>query len=430
MRAEARKRGWAVAAAVVLSVAAAGCGPGSGSGAQSGAAPVISAIGPDHGAVGQAVTIDGANFETDRALDSVFFGSAQAAVLSATTAEVVCQVPAGAATGSVPVTVSTRSGTSNAVSFTVDPQGAGAPSIRSLSPASGAIGTAVAILGSNFDPTAAGDTVTFNGTRATLVAASATRIDTSVPAGATSGQVVVRTAAGTSNGVTFTVTSTQPSSLGNVGSHATDYLGAVPYSSLLVEVDWIQGEDPDQNALNLLEQRLNERCRKPGGITIKLDSVIPAQGITTWRLSDIQALERRYRGSYSAGNTAVLYFLYLNGGYEDDTSTSQTLGISYTGSSICIFKDSVRVTRGNPANRSAVEDSVLVHEAGHNLGLVNIGVPMQSPHEDSAHSGHCTNTSCVNYWAVDTSLSPRLLSTIPNQWGQECLADLHAAGGK
>ncbi len=71
-------------------------------------------------------------------------------------------VPSGATTGNVVVTVGGVA--SNGVSFTVT---AAAPSISSLSPTSGAVGTAVTITGTNFGATQGTSTVTFNGTAAT-----------------------------------------------------------------------------------------------------------------------------------------------------------------------------------------------------------------------------------------------------------------------
>src|SRR5207249_12287407 len=169
------------------------------------------------------------------------------------------------------------------------------------------------------------------------------------------------------------------------GSHFRDYLTASPYTNLLIEVDYIQGSAPDQTALTFLQGRLNERCKKPGGITIRVDNAIPATGVTTWRLSDLQALEAQYRNNYSAGNTAVIYLLYVNGGYDGDTSASRVLGLTYTGSSTAMFKDAVQITKGNPRTRGAVEDAVLTHECGHSLGLVGSGAPLTSQHDDPSH---------------------------------------------
>jgi hypothetical protein len=82
-----------------------------------------------------------------------------------------------------------------------------ATAITSLSPATGPVGTTVTITGKGFGATQG--TVTFNGTAATASSWSDTKITTTVPTGATTGNVVVKNkvTAAASNGVTFTVTS-------------------------------------------------------------------------------------------------------------------------------------------------------------------------------------------------------------------------------
>ena len=79
------------------------------------------------------------------------------------------------------------------------------PSITSLSPASGLVGTAVVISGANFGSTSGAGSVQFNGTAATATSWSATSISVQVPVGATTGAVVVTVGGQASNGVSFTV---------------------------------------------------------------------------------------------------------------------------------------------------------------------------------------------------------------------------------
>jgi hypothetical protein len=79
------------------------------------------------------------------------------------------------------------------------------PTITNLSPNSGAVGTSVTITGSNFGASQGTNTVTFNGTKATPTGWSATSIVALVPAGATTGNVVVTVGGVASNGVGFTV---------------------------------------------------------------------------------------------------------------------------------------------------------------------------------------------------------------------------------
>jgi hypothetical protein len=80
-----------------------------------------------------------------------------------------------------------------------------APTVTSLNPASGVVGTPVTIVGANFGATQGTSTVTFNGIAATPTSWSATSVVVKVPAGATTGNVVVTVGGAASNGVSFTV---------------------------------------------------------------------------------------------------------------------------------------------------------------------------------------------------------------------------------
>src|SRR5260370_6837376 len=81
-----------------------------------------------------------------------------------------------------------------------------APSITSLNPGSGVVGTSVTINGANFGATRGTSTVTFSGTATTPTSWSATSIVAPVPNGATTGNVVVTVRGVPSNGSPFTLT--------------------------------------------------------------------------------------------------------------------------------------------------------------------------------------------------------------------------------
>ena len=87
----------------------------------------------------------------------------------------------------------------------------GGPSISSLTPASGPVGTSVTIQGANFGSTQGYSTVTFNGAAAFPTSWGATSIMAPVPAGATTGNVVVTAGGAASNGMAFAVTLAAPS---------------------------------------------------------------------------------------------------------------------------------------------------------------------------------------------------------------------------
>jgi hypothetical protein len=81
-----------------------------------------------------------------------------------------------------------------------------APAITKLSVTSGPVATPVTITGTAFGATQGTSKVTFNGTTATVSSWSATSIAVTVPAAATTGNVVVTVSGTASNGVAFTVT--------------------------------------------------------------------------------------------------------------------------------------------------------------------------------------------------------------------------------
>jgi len=116
-------------------------------------------------------------------------------------------VPSGATSGNVVVTVGGL--TSNGLSFTVMVP----PTLTSVAPATGLVGTSVTIVGTNFGATPGTSTVTFNGIAATPTSWSATSIVVPVPSGATSGNIVVTVGGLPSNAVSFTVMPGAPTGL-------------------------------------------------------------------------------------------------------------------------------------------------------------------------------------------------------------------------
>jgi hypothetical protein len=83
-----------------------------------------------------------------------------------------------------------------------------APSITTLSPSTGPVGTAMTITGTNFTGTT---TVSINGVSVPFTFVNSTTITVTIPAGTTSGNVVVTTPGGPSAGVRFTVTTVSAS---------------------------------------------------------------------------------------------------------------------------------------------------------------------------------------------------------------------------
>ncbi len=192
--------------------------------------PTVSSVAPNSGpaAGGTAVTITGANFATGA---TVTFGSTAATnVLVVNGSTITATTPLGRA-GAVTVTV-TSNGLSGSLAsaFTY----AAAPTVTSVSPASGSTagGTAVTITGANFAP---GATVTFGGTPATnVVVVSGMQITAAAPAGNAGAVTVTVTNVGSqsgslANGYTYvlvpTVSSVTPHTGPAVGGTAVTITG-------------------------------------------------------------------------------------------------------------------------------------------------------------------------------------------------------------
>ena len=177
--------------------------------------PIISRLDPNSGLVDASVTIEGSNFGTSSG--TVTFNGTTASTTSWASDEIQTKVPSGATTG--PVVVRTSGGQSSAgVTFTVTLP---APVISRLDPDSGLVNSSRHHRGTPISGPSSG-TVTFNGTTASTTSWDSDEIQTSVPSGATSGPVVVRTSGGQSSaGVTFTVTLPAPVNL-PAGSEVRD----------------------------------------------------------------------------------------------------------------------------------------------------------------------------------------------------------------
>jgi concanavalin A-like lectin/glucanase superfamily protein/galactose oxidase-like protein/Big-like domain-containing protein/IPT/TIG domain-containing protein len=120
------------------------------------------------------------------------------------------QTAAGAINAGVTLAASDTWGAALATFKAASGGGVLAPSISTLTPTAGAVGSPVTIAGANFGSSQGASTVTFNGTLATPTGWTATSIAVTVPVGATSGNVVVTVGGIASNGALFNVTQPAP----------------------------------------------------------------------------------------------------------------------------------------------------------------------------------------------------------------------------
>lgn len=217
----------------------------------------------------------------------------------------------------------------------------------------------------------------------------------------------------------------------NPGISANDFLSDENYTRLIVEIDYMQGFAPNDEALDSLQAFLERRLNKTS-IIIQTPTEIPAAGQTSYTASEIRALEQQHRDEFTEGPTLAAYMLIVDSQYED----GNVLGIAYYNTSTAFFGGTYNEVSGgfNEPSRRLTESISFRHEFGHLFGLVNIpnsGTEMQTNHQDSEHGRHCTNETCLMYYAMENAglFGQFFGEGIPSLDGN-CIADLRANGGK
>lgn len=217
------------------------------------------------------------------------------------------------------------------------------------------------------------------------------------------------------------------------GASANDLLSDETFTSMVIEIVYVNGFEPTQQSINNFVSFLESRTFKPNGITIE-KRAIPSPGKETFSIDDIADIEKEERIHYNTDTKIAVWALFIDGKSENDSSNTVTLGTAYWNTSFVIYEETLKNLTGGPFNpdQTMVETTVINHEFGHILGLTNLGSNMQAPHEDEEHPKHCNNENCLMYWATESgaNLSNMLNMSSAPQLDSQCLADLKANGGK
>ena len=227
--------------------------------------------------------------------------------------------------------------------------------------------------------------------------------------------------------------------LGIGGSDApgpVDYVSAKKYDKWVIEMDFVEGQEPPADALTYLEARLEEVVNKPGGVELRRGETLARHG-GSWSQKDVLDTAGRTRDIHTGGDTVVLHLLFLDGQY----ATANVLGVAFSPGPIAIFSEVIKDAACPPplglcVNEAAIWRAVLVHEFGHAMGLVNHGIPMIHPREASECNGapdrgHSNNQNSVMYCAVETvSVATVFRNGPPTTFDADDKADLCALGGK
>lgn len=212
-----------------------------------------------------------------------------------------------------------------------------------------------------------------------------------------------------------------------IGTSATDLLRSDKYTSLRVEIQYMEGFEPDKESLYNLRIFLQQYLDKPDGIFLEVKQIGKTANPVLNR-QELLELERNSRTVYTRGKELGVFILYTDGHYINE----KIAGLAYLNTSAVLFGKMIRDHSGKigQPDRTKLETTVLLHEVGHLLGLINKGSAMLSDHQDEDHQGHCRNKECLMYYRIGTDdrFGYLVKGKIP-ELDVHCQADLQAISG-
>ena len=217
-----------------------------------------------------------------------------------------------------------------------------------------------------------------------------------------------------------------------LGTSANQLLSSDEFTSLRVEIAYPDGFRPTQTTIDLIDEFLEERLNKPDGVTIVENLIEDPSQTPPYDINEIVAIEDEFRTVFNNGDEIGVWMFFSGEESASNGGGSVVLGTAYRNTSVVIYERTFIELANNsqvPINRSLIETSTLRHEFGHILGLVNIGTPLTSNHEDENNPAHCNVVGCLMFFeTVSNVFNNSDFSSIPD-FDPLCIADLQANGG-
>jgi len=217
------------------------------------------------------------------------------------------------------------------------------------------------------------------------------------------------------------------------GTSANDLLSDNTFTSMIIEVVYVEGFKPTQNAIDNFVSFLENRTFKPNGIAVETRA-ITSPGNAPYTNQEIIEIEDANRTKYNSENQIAVWSFFADGSSAENTNSNVVLGTAYRNTSFVIYEETIHDLSNSTfePDRTVLETTVITHEFGHILGLTNLGTSMVVNHEDTEHAKHCNVESCLMYWASEngSGLDNLLGVNSAPQLDAQCIADLQANGGK
>ena len=218
-----------------------------------------------------------------------------------------------------------------------------------------------------------------------------------------------------------------------LGSSATDLLSDSKFTSMNIELVYVEGQRPTDEAISNFQSFLQTRIHKPDGINISMRSV-SSSGKAPFNIEEIVEIEKEERTAYNAGDEIAVWIYFADGSNDNDSNEKFVLGSAFRNTSMVIYEQTIKnfANRNGAPSRAVIEAATLNHEFGHLFGLVDLGTEPVSDHEDSENQGHCSIDGCLMRSSIEfgSGVVDVLNGRGVPQLDQACIDDLQSVGGK
>lgn len=212
----------------------------------------------------------------------------------------------------------------------------------------------------------------------------------------------------------------------SVGYSAKDILQD-NYSTIKIEINCFN-QYPESETITEIYDFIQKHTHKTH-ILIQIDS-LNASGQQHIDEAELRSLDELTRNHFTENSELVINCNYFDSKFVNEN----TLGVAFYNTSIALFGEKINSLSDGPLEppRWKLESTVFLHELGHLMGLVNNGTEMVNHHQDVPNGHHCTQESCLMYWAMETSdvLSTILQTDSVLSLGAQCHQDIANNGGK
>jgi len=225
-----------------------------------------------------------------------------------------------------------------------------------------------------------------------------------------------------------------------VGDSANDFLSNNKFSKLSIEIAYVKGFRPTQEAMVNFETYLRDRTFKQDIEVIYKE--LNSSNEEDLSLQEIADLEDGNRTVYNSGETLAVYIYFADAPSEDDDPDEGlvTLGAVYRNTSMIIYEKTVKQLAGQSVQISDadVETATLNHEFGHLFGLVDLGTAQVNNHLDPNAENHCNVSGCL--MSAELQFGSGIISKLESRISKglmvtpsldaECILDLQGNGGR